>query len=132
VGDDPAFSSGCNLRCVFCRNFDISWQVHGEPVTAGRLAAMMLALQDRGCRNINLVTPVELSQDRQQDINAVLEPARRRLLDVSQSSTQMRSGCCSITSPGPPPALMAALDELQARATSPRSADASRPPGTSQ
>ena len=45
MGDDPAFSSGCNLRCVFCRNFDISWQVHGEPVTAGRLAAMMLALQ---------------------------------------------------------------------------------------
>ena len=46
---------------------------------------MMLALQGRGCRNINLVTPVELSQDRQQDIDAVLEPARRHLLNVSQS-----------------------------------------------
>ena len=42
---------------MFCQNYDISWQVHGEPVTPGRLAAMMLALQDRGCHNINFVTP---------------------------------------------------------------------------
>jgi putative pyruvate formate lyase activating enzyme len=42
---------------VFCQNFDISWQVHGEPVTPRRLAAMMLELQDRGCDNINFVTP---------------------------------------------------------------------------
>jgi len=56
-GSGTIFFSGCNLRCVFCQNFDISWQVHGEPVTPGRLAAMMLALQGRGCHNINLVTP---------------------------------------------------------------------------
>lgn len=49
--------SGCNLRCVFCQNFGISWQLHGEPVTPARRAAMMLELQDRGCHNINLVTP---------------------------------------------------------------------------
>jgi putative pyruvate formate lyase activating enzyme len=56
-GSGTIFFAGCNLRCVFCQNFDVSWQVHGEPVTPGRLAAMMLALQDRGCHNINLVTP---------------------------------------------------------------------------
>ncbi len=56
-GPGTIFFSGCNLRCVFCQNFDISWQVHGEPVTPGRLAAMMLGLQDRGCHNINVVTP---------------------------------------------------------------------------
>lgn len=56
-GSGTIFFSGCNLRCVFCRNFDISWQVHGEPVTPARLAAMMLALQHRGCHNINFVTP---------------------------------------------------------------------------
>ncbi len=56
-GSGTIFFSGCNLRCVFCQNFDISWQVDGEPATPGRLAAMMLALQDRGCHNINLVTP---------------------------------------------------------------------------
>ena len=56
-GSGTIFFSGCNLRCVFCQNFDISWQVHGEPVTPERLAAMMLALQRRGCHNINFVTP---------------------------------------------------------------------------
>jgi putative pyruvate formate lyase activating enzyme len=56
-GSGTIFFSGCNLRCVFCQNLDISWQVHGEPVTPKRLAAMMLALQHSGCHNINLVTP---------------------------------------------------------------------------
>jgi putative pyruvate formate lyase activating enzyme len=56
-GSGTIFFSGCNLRCVFCQSFGISWQVHGEPVTPKRLAAMMLELQDRGCHNINLVTP---------------------------------------------------------------------------
>jgi len=56
-GSGTIFFSGCNLRCVFCQNFDISWQLHGQPVTSGGLAAMMLELQDRGCHNINLVTP---------------------------------------------------------------------------
>ncbi len=56
-GSGTIFFSGCNLRCVFCQNFDISWQVRGEQVTPRRLAAMMLELQDRGCHNINFVTP---------------------------------------------------------------------------
>ena len=42
---------------MFCQNFDISWQVRGEAVTPERLAMMMLALQRRGCHNINFVTP---------------------------------------------------------------------------
>jgi putative pyruvate formate lyase activating enzyme len=56
-GSGTIFFSGCNLRCVFCQNFDISWQVQGEPVTPARLAVMMMALQGRGCHNINFVTP---------------------------------------------------------------------------
>ena len=51
------FFSGCNLRCVFCQNFDVSWKVQGEEVAAERLAAMMLELQAVGCHNINWVTP---------------------------------------------------------------------------
>jgi putative pyruvate formate lyase activating enzyme len=42
---------------VFCQNFDVSWQVQGEEVTAERLAGMMLELQAIGCHNINWVTP---------------------------------------------------------------------------
>jgi putative pyruvate formate lyase activating enzyme len=56
-GSGTIFFSGCNLRCVFCQNHDISWQVRGEPVTPARLAQMMLELQARGCHNINWVTP---------------------------------------------------------------------------
>jgi putative pyruvate formate lyase activating enzyme len=45
------------LRCVFCQNWDISWEVRGEKVTPERLAEMMLELQAIGCHNINWVTP---------------------------------------------------------------------------
>jgi putative pyruvate formate lyase activating enzyme len=56
-GSGTIFFSGCNLRCVFCQNHDISWQVRGERVTPERLAEMMIALQAAGCHNINWVTP---------------------------------------------------------------------------
>jgi putative pyruvate formate lyase activating enzyme len=56
-GSGTIFFSGCNLRCVFCQNHDISWEVQGEPVTPERLAEMMLELQAGGCHNINWVTP---------------------------------------------------------------------------
>jgi putative pyruvate formate lyase activating enzyme len=56
-GSGTIFFSGCNLRCVFCQNHDISWEVRGEVVTPERLAEMMLELQAIGCHNINWVTP---------------------------------------------------------------------------
>ncbi|MDQ3777932.1 MAG: radical SAM protein, partial [Actinomycetota bacterium] len=56
-GSGTIFFSGCNLRCVFCQNHDISWQVRGERVSPVRLAEMMLELQAIGCHNINWVTP---------------------------------------------------------------------------
>jgi putative pyruvate formate lyase activating enzyme len=56
-GSGTIFFSGCNLRCVFCQNHNISWEVRGEVVTPERLAEMMLELQAIGCHNINWVTP---------------------------------------------------------------------------
>jgi putative pyruvate formate lyase activating enzyme len=56
-GSGTIFFSGCNLRCVFCQNHDISWEVRGERVSPARLAGMMLELQTIGCHNINWVTP---------------------------------------------------------------------------
>jgi putative pyruvate formate lyase activating enzyme len=56
-GSGTIFFSGCNLRCVFCQNHDISWSVRGEVVTSERLAEMMLELQAIGCHNVNWVTP---------------------------------------------------------------------------
>jgi putative pyruvate formate lyase activating enzyme len=56
-GSGTIFFSGCNLRCVFCQNHDISWEVRGERADATRLAEMMLELQAIGCHNVNWVTP---------------------------------------------------------------------------
>jgi len=56
-GSGTIFFSGCNLRCVFCQNFEVSWQVEGAITSPAKLGAMMLELQARGCHNINLVTP---------------------------------------------------------------------------
>jgi putative pyruvate formate lyase activating enzyme len=56
-GSGTIFFSGCNLRCVFCQNHDISWHVCGEEVGPNRLAEIMLELQALGCHNVNLVTP---------------------------------------------------------------------------
>ena len=56
-GSGTIFFCNCNLRCVFCQNFDISWEACGRPVEAETLARMMLRLQQAGCHNINFVTP---------------------------------------------------------------------------
>ncbi|UCF41378.1 MAG: radical SAM protein [Gemmatimonadota bacterium] len=60
-GSGTIFFSHCNLRCVFCQNFDISQAVRPGPTEPGSppedIAAMMLALQRQGCHNINFVTP---------------------------------------------------------------------------
>jgi len=56
-GSGTIFFSWCNLRCVFCQNYDISWQGEGAATRPEELARMMLELQARGCHNINFVTP---------------------------------------------------------------------------
>ena len=56
-GSGTIFFSLCNLKCVFCQNWDISQDGEGIEVSPEDLAAMMLDLQIRGCHNINFVTP---------------------------------------------------------------------------
>ena len=56
-GSGTIFFSFCNLRCVFCQNYEISWQGDGRAAKPDELAGMMLDLQGKGCHNINFVTP---------------------------------------------------------------------------
>ncbi len=56
-GSGTIFFAWCNLKCVFCQNFDISQLGQGREVSPGDLARMMVFLQDQGCHNINFVTP---------------------------------------------------------------------------
>ena len=60
-GSGTIFFSGCNMNCIFCQNADISQTLSGEMITPERLAHMMLELENRGCHNINLVSPTHVS-----------------------------------------------------------------------
>jgi len=56
-GSGTIFFSWCNLRCVYCQNWDISQKGLGSEVEPDELADMMLRLQAQGCHNINFVSP---------------------------------------------------------------------------
>jgi putative pyruvate formate lyase activating enzyme len=56
-GSGTIFFSWCNLRCIYCQNWEISWKGKGRGVNAEEFAQMMLKLQAQGCHNLNFVTP---------------------------------------------------------------------------
>lgn len=56
-GSGTIFLTHCNLRCVFCQNYDISHLGRGEQITSSEIAKAMVKLQEMGCHNINFVTP---------------------------------------------------------------------------
>jgi putative pyruvate formate lyase activating enzyme len=60
-GSGTIFFTHCNLRCLFCQNWDISHLGRGFARSIDDLAEMMLHLQKIGCHNINLVTPTPYS-----------------------------------------------------------------------
>ena len=60
-GSGAIFFSGCNLRCVFCQNRDISREIYGKKYTENELISKMLELQEQGAHNINLVTATPYS-----------------------------------------------------------------------
>ncbi|HLB80874.1 MAG TPA: radical SAM protein [Dongiaceae bacterium] len=77
-GSGTIFFSWCNLRCVYCQNWEISWKGQGQEVSAEELARMMLALQGQGCHNINFVSPSHVVAQ----ILAALVPAAERGLHL--------------------------------------------------
>lgn len=56
-GSGTVFFSGCNLKCVFCQNHEISSGGIGKKITVARLAEIFKELEQAGAHNINLVTP---------------------------------------------------------------------------
>jgi len=75
-GSGTIFLSHCNLRCVYCQNWEISHLEEGELMTEEELSQAMLYLQRRGCHNINFVTPTHFAP---QLIRAVKLAAERGL-----------------------------------------------------
>ncbi len=60
-GSGTIFLTHCNLRCIFCQNYDISHLGKGEPITSSDMARIMVRLQEMGCHNINFVTPTHFT-----------------------------------------------------------------------
>lgn len=56
-GSGTVFFSGCQLKCPFCQNYEISHENRGKIITERRLSQIMLNLQSSGAYNINLVSP---------------------------------------------------------------------------
>lgn len=61
-GSGTVFFSGCNLRCVYCQNYEISQELKGTKVTAQTLHEQILSLLAQGVHNINFVTPTHYSE----------------------------------------------------------------------
>jgi putative pyruvate formate lyase activating enzyme len=77
-GAGTIFFSSCNLRCLYCQNYQISHAPAGRPVSEEALAGIMLELQALGCHNIEPVTPTPHLPG----IMAALLIARGRGLDL--------------------------------------------------
>jgi putative pyruvate formate lyase activating enzyme len=78
-GAGNIFFGNCNLRCVYCQNYQISQDYPVQKtneVTVERVAEMALALQERGCHNIGFVSPTHFAP---QMAKAVLLAARAGL-----------------------------------------------------
>ncbi len=77
-GSGTIFFSWCNLRCLYCQNWEISWEGQGREVEVEELAGLMLGLQQAGCHNLNLVSPSHVVAQ----VLAALEIAARRGLSL--------------------------------------------------
>ena len=81
-GAGTVFFSGCPLSCVFCQNHEISDECKGKEITVGRLAEIIKELEDRGCHNIDLVSPTPYTDD----IIAALDIAKPKIPVVWNTS----------------------------------------------
>ena len=77
-GSGTIFLAHCNMKCVFCQNFETSHEAMGEPTSPEQIASMALELQDQGCHNINFVSPTHHSPH----LIAAIKHARERGLAV--------------------------------------------------
>ena len=56
-GSGTIFFSYCNLKCIFCQNYELAHLGEGREVSDEELSGMMLQVQAMGCHNVNLVSP---------------------------------------------------------------------------
>ncbi len=59
-GSGTIFFTNCNLHCIYCQNFDISQMSEGNDISYEQLAELIIAIRNKGCHNINFVTPTHM------------------------------------------------------------------------
>lgn len=57
MGSGTVFFSGCNLKCIYCQNYEISQNNYGKIISIERLQEIFIELINKGAHNINLVNP---------------------------------------------------------------------------
>jgi len=77
-GSGTMFFSGCNLSCIFCQNYQISQEINGRELSIEQLAEIMLSLAEKGCCNVNFVSPTHVVAS----VAAAIELARQQGLTV--------------------------------------------------
>lgn len=61
-GSGTVFFSGCNLKCVFCQNNEISAENKGVEISDDKLISIFENLISQGANNINLVNPTHYAK----------------------------------------------------------------------
>jgi len=61
LGSGAIFFSGCNLKCIYCQNYQISSQNYGANITKENLITLIKTLEEKGVNNINFVTPTHFT-----------------------------------------------------------------------
>lgn len=59
-GSGAIFFTGCHLKCLYCQNYQISWENLGDKISIKELSSKMLEIQKKGALNINLVSPTHM------------------------------------------------------------------------
>ncbi|MGI6096496.1 MAG: radical SAM protein [Dethiobacteria bacterium] len=59
-GSGTIFFAGCNLKCIYCQNYDLAHHYRGKEVNDEELGQLMLQVQELGCHNVNLVSPTHV------------------------------------------------------------------------
>lgn len=77
-GSGTVFFCGCNLKCVYCQNREISSGRKGKEISLTRLTEIFLELQQKGAHNINLVTPTHYAPE----ITDAVRMAREKGLNI--------------------------------------------------
>jgi putative pyruvate formate lyase activating enzyme len=84
-GSGTIFFSHCPVRCHHCQNYPISHFGHGREFSFERLAGMMVALQQRGCHNINFVTSSHFTYQILESLQMAVEAGLRVPLVLNSS-----------------------------------------------